>query len=114
MPIASKRECVDDPRQQLAKRMLIEGLHIASKPERVDSPRQQRTADSKSLGVLIAGLLIANPSLLMAYKKEIEGMHIASKLDCVDDQSQQFTTRRRLRECLLPANPSGLMAHANN
>ena len=45
MPIASKPECVDAPRQQLTKRMLIENLHIASKPQRVDSPRQQRTAD---------------------------------------------------------------------
>ena len=41
-------------------------------------------------------------------------MPIASKPECVDGPRQQLTTRRRLRECLLPANPSVLMAHANN
>ena len=41
-------------------------------------------------------------------------MPIASKPECVDGTRQQPTTRRRLRECLLPANPSRLMAHANN
>ena len=41
-------------------------------------------------------------------------MPIASKLECVDGPRQQLTTRRRLRECLLQANPSILMAHANN
>ena len=40
-------------------------------------------------------------------------MSIASKLECVDGHRPQLTTRRRLRECLLPANPSVLMAHAN-
>ena len=40
-------------------------------------------------------------------------MPIASKPECVDGPRQQLTTRR-LRECLLPANPSVLMAHANN
>ena len=61
----------------------------------------------------------ANPSVLMAhannhFKTEIEGMPITSKPECVDGPRQQLTTRRRLRECLLPANPSRLMAHANN
>ena len=41
-------------------------------------------------------------------------MPLANKLECVDDPRQQLTTRRRLRECLLRANPSVLMAHANN
>ena len=41
-------------------------------------------------------------------------MPIASKPGCVDGPRQQLTTRRRLRECLLQANPSVLMAHANN
>ena len=40
-------------------------------------------------------------------------MPIASKPECVDGPRQQLTTRR-LRECLLPANPSVSMAHANN
>ena len=40
-------------------------------------------------------------------------MPIASKPECVDGPRQQLTTRR-LRECLLPANLSVLMAHANN
>ena len=42
MPIASKPECVDGPRQQLNKTE-IEGMPIASKPEFVDGPRQQLT-----------------------------------------------------------------------
>ena len=41
-------------------------------------------------------------------------MPIASKPECVDGPRQQLTTGRRLRECLLQANPSVLMAHANN
>ena len=41
-------------------------------------------------------------------------MPIASKPECVDDPRQQLTTRRRLRECRCPANPSVLMAHAKN
>ena len=41
-------------------------------------------------------------------------MPIASKPECVDGPRQQLTIRRRLRECLLPANSSVLMAHANN
>ena len=41
-------------------------------------------------------------------------MPIASKPECVDDPRQQLTSRRILRECLLQANPSVLMAHANN
>ena len=40
-------------------------------------------------------------------------MPIASKPECVDGPRQQLT-RRRLRECLVQANPSVLMAHANN
>ena len=89
MPIASKSECDDGPRQQLTTR------------------RRLREC-----------LLQANPSVLMAtptthIKKEIEGMPIASKPECVDGPRQQLTTRRRLRECLLQANPSVLMAHAN-
>ena len=40
-------------------------------------------------------------------------MPIASKPGCVDGPRQQLTTRR-LRECLLPTNPSVLMAHAKN
>ena len=40
-------------------------------------------------------------------------MPIASKPERVDGPRQQLT-RIRLRECLLPANPSVLMAHANN
>ena len=39
MPIASKPECVDGPRQQLIKKE-IEGMPIASKPGFVDGPRQ--------------------------------------------------------------------------
>ena len=38
-------------------------------------------------------------------------MPIASKPECVDGPRQQLTTRRSLRECLLQANPSVLMAH---
>ena len=38
----------------------------------------------------------------------------ASKPECVDGPRQQLTTNRRLKECLVPANPSVLMAHANN
>ena len=41
-------------------------------------------------------------------------MPIASKPECVDGPRQQLTTIRRLRECLLQANPNVLMAHANN
>ena len=41
-------------------------------------------------------------------------MPIASKPECVDGPRQQLTTRRRLRECLLQANPSVLMALAKN
>ena len=41
-------------------------------------------------------------------------MPIASKPEYVDGPRQQLTTRRRLRECLLQANPSVLIAHANN
>ena len=41
-------------------------------------------------------------------------MPIASKPECVDGPRQQLTTRQRLRECLLQANPSMLMAHTNN
>ena len=41
-------------------------------------------------------------------------MPIASKPECVDGPRQQLTTGRRLRECLLPANSSVLMAHTNN
>ena len=41
-------------------------------------------------------------------------MPIASKPEWVDGPRQKLTTRRRLRECLLPANPSGSMAHAKN
>ena len=40
-------------------------------------------------------------------------MPIASKPECVDGPRQQLTTRRRLRECLLQANPSVLMTPAN-
>ena len=118
----------------------IEGMPIASKPECVDGPRQQLTTRKR----LKECLCPANPSVLMAYantsqqegdwgnaycqqtlvcwwptpathnKKEIEGMPVASKPECVDGPCQQLTTRRRLRECLLPANPSVLKAHANN
>ena len=66
-------------------------MPIASKPECVDGP----TPTTHN-------------------KKEIEGMPIASKPECVDGPGQQLTTRRRLRECLLQANPGVLMAHANN
>ena len=41
-------------------------------------------------------------------------MPIASKPQCVDGPRKQLTTRQRLRECLLQANSSVLMAHANN
>ena len=41
-------------------------------------------------------------------------MPLSNKPECVDDPRHQLTTRRRLRECLLQANPSVLMAHANN
>ena len=41
-------------------------------------------------------------------------MSIASKPEWVDGPRQQLATRRRLRECLLTANPSVLMTHANN
>ena len=41
-------------------------------------------------------------------------MPIASKPERVDGPRQQLTTRFRLRECLSPAKPSVLMAHANN
>ena len=40
-------------------------------------------------------------------------MSMSSKPECVDGPRQQPTTRRRLRQCLLQANPSVLMAHAN-
>ena len=40
-------------------------------------------------------------------------MPIASKSEFIDGPRQQLTTRR-LRECLLQANPSVLMAHASN
>ena len=41
-------------------------------------------------------------------------MPIAANPSVVDGPRQQLTTRRRLRECLLQANPSVMMAHANN
>ena len=41
-------------------------------------------------------------------------MHIASKPRYVDDPGQQLTTGSKVGECLLKANPSVLMAHANN
>ena len=41
-------------------------------------------------------------------------MPVASKPKCVDGPRQQLTTRWRLRGWRLPANPSVLMAHANN
>ena len=41
-------------------------------------------------------------------------MPTASEPKCVDGPRQQLTTRWRLRECRLPANPSVLMASANN
>ena len=117
----------------------IEGMPIASKPECVDGPRQQLTTRRR----MRECLLQANPSVLMALagnsqkrdrgkayckqtwvcwwptstthnKKEIEGMPMPSKPECVDRPCQQLTTRRRLGECLLQANPSVLMAHANN
>ena len=118
----------------------IEEMPIASKPECVDGPRQQLTTRRR----LRECLLQASPSVLMTHasnshqegdwgnaywkqtrvcwwptpatynKKEIEGMLIATKPESVDGPRQQLTTRRRLRECLLPANPSVLMAHASN
>ena len=117
----------------------IEGMPIASKPECNDGPRQQLTTRRR----LRERILPANPSVLMAHaknsqqegkcgnsyckqtrvcwrptptthNKEIEGMPIASKPECVDGPRQQLTTRRRLRECLLQANLSVLMAHSNN
>ena len=89
MPIASKPECVDGPRQQLTTRRLRECLLPANPSGRWPTPKTHN-------------------------KTEIGGMTIASKPECVDGPRQQLTTRRRLRECLLPANPSVLMAHANN
>ena len=41
-------------------------------------------------------------------------MPMPSKSECVDGPRQQLTTRRRLGECLLQANPSVLTADANN
>ena len=41
-------------------------------------------------------------------------MPIASKPKCVDGPRQQLTTGTEMRESLLTANPSVLMAHANN
>ena len=71
-------------------------MPIASKPECVDGPRQQLTTRRR----LRKCLCLAMP--------------LAGKPECVDGPRQQLTTRRRLRECLLQANPSVLMAHANN
>ena len=90
-------------------------MPIASKPECVDGPRQQLTTRRR----LRECQLQANPSVLMAHannsqQEGVEEMPIAGKPECVDGPRQQPTSRRRLRECLLQANPSVLMAHANN
>ena len=48
------------------------------------------------------------------HEMEAERMPTASKPKCVDGPRQQLTTGTEVRECLLKADPSLLMAHANN
>ena len=113
MPIASKHECVEGPRQQLTTRMRLRECLMPANPSVLKAHANNSQQGDRGNAYCQQTRVCWWPTPATHNKKEIEGMPIASKPECVDGPRQQLTTRKRLKECLCPANPSVLMAHAN-